>query len=323
MRTSESYTDVAADFGDGQAEYAALVGGCALVDRASGVVSIVGPDAASFLQGQVAADATGLAPGGGAESLLLTPQGKPISCGYLLRLAADAFYFVVDRPTIAPTVEALRRFMIRVDVEVTSLEDSAVFSLCGPDAIDVAESAFGPVPEVPLAHRGSEWADRVVRARAGGLGGVHVIVTGDDLAVDGATPVGRHAVDARRIELTLPQFGVDWDQGTIPHEAGVVPRAVSLDKGCYVGQELIERIHSRGHANRVPRSLRLTNPGVPSPGASVVATTGDAAGREVGTVTTTAWCPQWQAAGGLGLLRRELAVGDTVEVDGAPAVVEG
>lgn len=323
MRTADSYLDVAEDFGDRDAEYAALVGGCGLVDRASAVVSVVGADAATFLQGQVAADAVGLAPGDGVESLLLTPQGKPVACGYLLRLADDAFFFVVDRPTVDETVAALRRFLLRVDVEVTHREDSAVFSLCGPDAIDVATAAFGPVPEAPLSHRGSEWADRVVRARDGGLGGVHVLVTGDDLAVDGAVPVGRAALDARRVELVLPQFGVDWDTSTIPHDAGVVPRAVSLDKGCYVGQELIERIHSRGRAVRTPRSVRLTDPAaaVPAPGSVVVGVGDDGADREVGVLTTTARCPQWDAVGGLGLLRSELSPGDEVRVGDAPGVV--
>jgi folate-binding protein YgfZ len=323
VRTADSYLDVAADFGDVDAEYTALVDACALVDRAAAVVSIVGADAATFLQGQVAADAAGLAPGDGAESLLLTPQGKPVSCGYLLRLADDAFFFVVDRPTVDETVAALRRFLLRVDVEVTHRPDSAVFSLCGPGALDVAGAAFGPVPDAPLSHRGSEWADRVVRARDGGLGGVHVLVTGDDFTVEDAVAAGRTAVDARRVELVLPQFGVDWDTTTIPHDAGVVPRAVSLDKGCYVGQELIERIHSRGRAVRTPRSVRLTDPTapIPAPGSVVVADGDDGAVREVGVLTTTARCPQWDASGGLGLLRSELSPGDAVRVGDAAAVV--
>lgn len=303
--------------------YAALVGGAGLVDRHGAVLEVTGADAAAFLHGQLTADAEGLAVGAGAEALLLSPKGRLVGVGYLLRPQPQRFLYLIDARVWDAVVERLVRFHLRVDCDISGDDDLAVWSLIGPSSDDVVAAALGPdavppsdalsVVEVPAL--GDDAV--AVRAREGALGGIHLAGVVGRPELPGAVEAADAAVDARRVELCLPRFGVDYDEATIPHDANLVPRAVDLDKGCYVGQELVERIWSRGHANWAPRSVRFaSDAAVPASGASVAA--GD---KEVGHLTTTAWCPAWGAPGGLGLLRAEIELGAVVSVDGVPAAV--
>jgi folate-binding protein YgfZ len=117
-----------------------------------------------------------------------------------------------------------------------------------------------------------------------------------------------------RIEAGMARFGSEFTTDSMPAEAGLEDRAVSFTKGCYPGQEPVARLHYRGHANRGVRGLQLAD-GLPELGAPVVA--GD---REVGRVTSVARSPRFGAIG-LGVLRREVADGDRVDVGGAVATV--
>lgn len=296
--------------------------GAGLVDRDGAVLEITGPDAASFLHGQLSADVEGLAVGAGAESLLLSPKGRLVAVGYLVRPDETRFLYVVDASVWDAAVERLVRFHLRVDCDIAGDDELGVWSVVGPEADAAVAAALGagavPPPEplsvVTVPALGEDAV--AVRTGAEAAGGVDLVGVPGAPGIPGAAAVSREAVDARRVEVCVPRFGVDYDEGTVPHDAGLVPRAVGLDKGCYVGQELVERIWSRGHANRAPRSVRLDGGDVPAPGAVVVA--GD---REVGSLTTTAWCPAWDAPGGVGLLRVEVEEGAQVSVEGAAAIV--
>lgn len=302
--------------------YAALVGGAGVFDMHGAVLEVVGPDAATFLHGQLSADVEGLGVGEGVEALLLGPKGRLVAVGYLLRPETARFLYVVDAGVWDAAAERLVRFHLNVDCDITGDDELGVWSVAGPAADSAVAGAFGaaavpprsPLAVVPVPSLGDDAF--AVRAPAEGLGGIHLVGLAAAPAVADAVAVPSAALDARRVETCVPLFGVDYDESTLPHDAGLVPRAVSLDKGCYVGQELIERIWSRGHANRVPRSVRIDGGPVPPPGAVV-----RAGGRELGHLTTTAWCPRWNAPGGLGLLRVEAEAGTEVDVGGVAAEV--
>ena len=117
-----------------------------------------------------------------------------------------------------------------------------------------------------------------------------------------------------RIEAGMARFGLEFGTDSMPAEAGLEDRAVSFTKGCYPGQEPVARLHYRGHANRGVRGLELLQ-SLPELGAVVVDD-----GREVGRVTSAVTSPRFGAIG-LGVLRREVADGATVEVGGAEAIV--
>jgi tRNA-modifying protein YgfZ len=158
----------------------------------------------------------------------------------------------------------------------------------------------------------------------------HAVVWGDaaEALATLDTPAGPHrllaalpgsadpsdAWELARIEAGLPAFGHEFTEDSMPAEAGLVPLAVSFTKGCYPGQEPVARLQYRGHANRGLRGLALSGP-LPEPGASVLA--GE---REIGHVGSAVVSPRFGPIS-LAVLRREVADGDEVTVDGCSAQV--
>jgi tRNA-modifying protein YgfZ len=122
----------------------------------------------------------------------------------------------------------------------------------------------------------------------------------------GAQSIGDDAAEVLRVELGIPRHGVDMGSENLPGEAGIVERAVSFTKGCYVGQEPVARMYHRGRPNRRLRGLRMS--AAVSPGESVMA-----ADRQVGRLTTSVTSPRLGPIG-LAILRREVDEGDQLVV---------
>ena len=118
----------------------------------------------------------------------------------------------------------------------------------------------------------------------------------------GGRAVGWQASEVARIEAGIPRFGADMDGTNLPLECGIESRAVTYNKGCYIGQEVINRIHSVGHVNRELRGLRLTAElqSLPARGDKLFH-----AGKEVGYVTSAVKSPSLDANIALGYIRRE------------------
>jgi folate-binding protein YgfZ len=251
-----------------------------------------GPDAEPYLQSQVSQDLTGLEPGGSRWALLLTPDGKVDLLVRVLRTDEEAFMLDVDAGCADALAARLRRFLIRTKAEVSATPWACV-AVRGPDA-SAAEAGAG---SWKLA---SWWGS----ADAVDLLGAELAPPPD------AREVGAADLEAARVAAGWPAMGREIRPGeTIPAETGVIGVAVSFTKGCYPGQELVERMHARGA--QPPRSLRRLHARTPlRDGADVLH-----AGRAVGTVTS--------AAGPLGLapLARAVQPGDEVEVDGQPALI--
>jgi folate-binding protein YgfZ len=119
----------------------------------------------------------------------------------------------------------------------------------------------------------------------------------------GGRACGWTAFEIARIEAGVPRFGADMDETNIPLECGIEARAVSYNKGCYIGQEVINRIHSIGHVNRELRSLRLADEAKPLParGDKLVHD-----GKEVGYITSAIYSPALKTNIALGYVRREV-----------------
>jgi len=118
----------------------------------------------------------------------------------------------------------------------------------------------------------------------------------------GGRACGWTAFETARIEAGIPRFGVDMDETNIPLECGIEARAVSYTKGCYIGQEVINRIHSIGHVNRELRGLRLADDlkTLPARGDKLIKD-----GKEVGYITSAVASPAFKANIALGYVRRE------------------
>ena len=276
----------------------------AVVDRPDrGAVLVAGPDALSFLQALVSADLDPLADGDGTHSLLLTPQGKLDVDFRLLRVGDDAW--LDADPGYGPRLAAsLNRFRIRVKADVTDRSDEwHTISLIGPQVFD----RFTAVPVPAALHAHAAWGDvRTVRTERGlDVIGPRAAVGAarDQLVIEGWQLVGPVAFAAFRIETGLPGQPDELDDATIPQEAFLERDAVSFTKGCFLGQELVCRIDSRGHVNRFLRKLvPVDGPrsgAGPGPGAEIVVD-----GKVVGTVTSVA--PPELPVGALGYVRREV-----------------
>lgn len=276
-------------------------GGVVAYLAARDFVSVRGPDARSWLQGQLSQDVLALGLGGSADSLLLTPQGKVVALVRVTRTAEDELVLDADGGSGEAIVERLMRFRLRVKADVTRLEWHCV-ALRGPRSADVAASldagppAGGTVGDgwiaVPWSWPGDDGVD-LLGARA--------------TIPPGVPEADGEAVEAARISAGVPRMGSELTERTIPHEAGIVKRTVNFEKGCYTGQELVARIDARG--SRVPRVLRGVvfepagpdGPLLPDVGTELVV--GD---RAVGALTSVALSPATGAAVGLAYVRREI-----------------
>lgn len=311
-----------ATYGDPTAEERALEQSVALAVRTTrDVISVEGPDTWSFLQSVLSADLDPLTNGEGVPSLLLTPQGKLSAHFLVLRISATDAWLVVETGRGAELLAALDRFRIRVAVDLVDRSDTlAVISVMGPSARrTVAQWAAAEVPKEP----GSSVAVgrvRFVSAPWPGMDAIDCIGRPEvldgvwrALRAHGAVPVGHEVVEAARIRAGVPRLGVDVGDKTIPQEAFLDREAVSFTKGCFIGQELVCRIDTRGHVNKYLRVIDATSPLT----SGTTVTFGDG---EVGTVTSTAVSPGVGPVG-LATIRREVEPGSTVAVDGVLAHV--
>ena len=259
--------------------------GVGAVELERDAVSVAGPDAVTYLQGQLSQDVAALGVGDSAFSLLLQPQGKVEVFLRLTRTSEEEVVLDTDAGWGAAMVERLDRFKLRVRCDFEPL-DWRFVAVRGPGSADLATE---PLPA-------GLW--RVV-AETPGSPGFDLIGPGAEVP-PGATRVSAAAYEAFRIEAGVPRMGAELDATTIPAATGVVERSVSFTKGCYTGQELVARVDSRG--GNVPRRLLGVVTGaaaVPPPGASVTVD-----GRDVGRLTSVAESARRTVA--LAYVRREV-----------------
>ena len=250
------------------------------------LVSVTGPDAATYLQGQLSQDVAGLAVGDTAWTFVLAPQGKVEGWGRITRTADDGFEVLVD-PGAGPAWEArLRRFLLRTKAEISVTEGVAAVALRGDGATAVL-TRLAANTDVPDGWRPAGWPtvdgfDLVV-SRHGAEGGQLPGVLAR-LVAAGAVEADESALEALRIRAGVPVWGSELDVDTIPASVGqwVIDASVSFTKGCYTGQELVARIDSRG--GHVPRLLHRAEVQGPPPAPGSPVRVGDV---ETGPVTSS------------------------------------
>jgi folate-binding protein YgfZ len=292
-------------------DYLTITGACGLLDRSErGKLALSGPEARSFLQGQVTNDVESLRPGHGCYAAFLTPKGKMLGDLRILDTAAELL-LDTERVALQELFNMIRRFSIGYDVELSKRTlESGLLSLIGPAAL----SAVGPVdlPEVEHANAPVSVAGidaRVIRTDIGvdllcDSGDTEALVAA--LRSAGAVPVAESAAEVLRVESGRPRYGIDLDDTVIPQEAGLNDRAVSFTKGCYVGQETVARLYYRGKPNRSLRGLLLS--GLCETGEEI--SSGE---RTVGRVGSVADSPDLGPIA-LALVRREAPPGSAVSV---------
>jgi folate-binding protein YgfZ len=284
-------------------DLAALREGRAWVDRTDrGFVSIAGPDTFSFLQALVSADLDPLADGDAVHSLLLAPQGKLDVDFRLLRVNAEEAWLDCAPGFAAQLAASLTRFRIRVKAEIVDRSgELAMVSHIGAndDGTDLVDGVPDSMHRIDTA-----WGFDLLGPR-----------DRIEAALSTVTPVvAPVAFEAWRIEQAIPVQPADIDDTTIPQEAFLEQDAVSFTKGCFIGQELVCRIDSRGHVNRFLRLVADIEGDWPPVGAEIVVD-----GKVVGALTSVA--PAELPTGALGYVRREVEPPSAVELrwDGGTA----
>jgi folate-binding protein YgfZ len=281
-------------------------------------LAVVGADAAEYLQGQLTNDIEALGDGEGCYAALLDRKGHMQSDMRVLRLGEGEILIETEAATAAAVRSHLDTYRIGRAVELEDRNGSlATVSAIGPATARVL--AADP-PPAEHCHRPASVGGVPCRL-IGTADGVDVLIDPDAavalstaLEAGGATRVTPAAAEIVRVESGEPRFGAEMGPQTIPAEAGIVERAVSFSKGCYIGQETVARLHYKGRPNRHLRGLRLS--AATEPGATL--TLGD---REVGVVGTACLSPAFGPIA-LAIVRREAEPGAVVAVGDAGVTAE-
>lgn len=278
-------------YGDPADESRAMVSGCAVVDRSwVRAVAVTGEDRARFLHGQVTGEVKDVEPGQGSYGFVCQVKGR-ILTDYALSVQDDRLWMEMPASRAEAIVTHLERYAI-LDQVVFAPVAAAHLTLVGPRAGAVLGDTL---PESPWHHRSLAVAGTevvVMRDPRFGEQAVTLQVPSDRaadvleaLVSAGATPAGVIALETARVAGGRARYGIDFDDGNFPKETGLDDEAVSYTKGCYLGQEVIARIHYRGGVNRGVCRLHLSDdvaigvPGAEAPGLSVD-------GRDVGRLTS-------------------------------------
>lgn len=286
---------------------------------ARGQVAVAGPERAAFLQGLLTNDTASLIPGRGCYAAWLTPQGRML-CDLHVLESGDMMLLDVPAADVTRIADRLEQFHFSEDVQIAALDTLRSVWVHGPEAARLLGheeyDGWMQYENARIAFAGAS----VVVARVDQLGVPGFVIFTDAQQQDevtraivagGALPAIPSTLEAARIEARYPVFGIDMTSDTLPLEAGIEDRAISLTKGCYVGQEIIIRVLHRGHGRVARKLVQLHVEGEP-PLSNAKVFVGE---REIGFITSAAKSPRFGPIA-LGYLHRDfLTPGTAVEVE--------
>jgi tRNA-modifying protein YgfZ len=321
-------------------QYRALREGAGVLERSDrGRLVLTGQDRRAYLQGILTNDIEALTSGAGCYAAYLTPQGRMIADLRVFE-RGDSILADLEIGLVPAVADRWSMFIFAEDVEVTdATAATSQVGVYGPDsarvlaqAIEATGSQNEPRPPVEMLEAMPLYANgrwdiagspaTLVRSDDIGVRGFDVILPAVDsdaliaqLQAQGAVKVSADVADLTRIEGGRPKFGVDMTEETIPLEAGIEDRAISLTKGCYVGQEIIIRVLHRGGGRVAKRLVGLALPQdapVPSAGDPI-----RAGGRDIGVITSATHSPVLGHPVALGYVHRDfIEPGTAVQIDG-------
>lgn len=320
-------------------QWAALTRGVGLYqDGLRSVWSIEGAKAVDALHGLLTNDLRSVDQGQVVPCLALTPKGRPIADLRVWKLATGEGSVILDlcaegEPEL---LTHFRRYLPPRFATTVPMPEAKVFRLRGPLAAGSLHALFGAGLVLPAG-------DRFVRVelRAGSDanlegcsvdafllgriesegGGWDILLTAEDPELEGAllhavesaggSPVGREAWDIWRVERGIPEYGSDFGLENLPQETGLTERTVSFDKGCYTGQEVVARIHYRGHVNQRLMGLQAGGDEPLAPDAELFREA-----RASGRITSPVQSPRFGSIA-LGMIRREVDPGTLLSLSPA------
>jgi len=318
-----------AHFGKVTDEFAALRSTCGVYELPQRVkIRLTGSDRVRWLNGMVTNNIKDLPQNRGVYAFLLNPQGHIL--GDLLAFhRGESLLVESDQRQLAKILATFDHYIIMDDVEVTDVTDSlAIIGVTGPKSVAVLAAAGIQVSTMkPLEVSDLTWQDAPISVVRGGddvfpsfevwIAPQQVGYSRDALKNAGATLVGQDALELYRIALGIPLYGKDIRERDLPQETEQ-QHALNFSKGCYVGQEIVERIRSRGNVHRKFTGFKIEG------AAPAVGTKIQWQGKEVGEITSSALIPgpTGDQSVALGYLRRELAgPGKDLDIAGSRVTV--
>jgi len=317
--------ETVAAYGDPRTEFAEMVSGCAIYDLGWRTkIELTGKDRVRWLNGMVTNNIRDLAAGRGVYAFVLTPQGRILGDLYAYN-RGESLLVDTDQSQAPKLLEIFRRYIIMDKVELNNLSDKlTAIGITGPKSREVLRRVGFDAPQLGALQLTELVAERGL---APSLQGVNLtLVRGENeqresyeiwLAPENidqlwaalikayATPVGSEVLELYRIAAGIPCYGQDVRERDLPQETEQI-RALSFTKGCYIGQEIVERIRSRGSVHRQFTGFEIDGP-LPEPGTKV-----QAGGKDAGEITSTAYlaAQNGDRAVALGYIRREFAAPD-------------
>ena len=314
-------------FGDPAAEYHAVRSAVGLIDLPHrGLLQFTGPDRLPFLQGMLSNDLRALAPFDGQYAAILTQQGKVIADVRVL-CAMNSFYLDFWENLKDKILAHLNRYLIADEVEIADRSrEYVILSLQGPKAMELLLKVAGGEAELPArskqhaminvegaavcvvceSHTGEAGYDLIApRASAPAI----AALLADVGKPFGAAWVGEAAEKILRVEAGIPRYGVDFSEDNLLLEVGI-DHAFSFTKGCYLGQEVVERIRSRGHINKKLCGFLIDGDQAASRGDVI-----EAESKNAGRITSSVVSPRLQRPIAMGYVHRDFwAPGTTVTI---------
>lgn len=290
-------------------ELTALVSGCGIYRVDSALFSITGRDRVRWLNGMLTNNVRDLAPGKGVYAFVLNAQGHILGDLYVFN-RGENLVAEIERKQTDSLLQILRRYIIMDQVAIGDLANKALIAITGPEATRILASVGLTTDLEPLQFSDVNWNGVEVTAVRGDnpvFPAYELWIASDQedimwnaLQNAGALPVAADTLETFRILCGIPKIGQDIRERTLPQETGQ-ERALNFNKGCYIGQEIVERIRARGNVHRALFGFEIDGP-APAPGTKI-----QSGGKDVGEVTSISVAPLKQKRLALGFLRKEAA----------------
>jgi folate-binding protein YgfZ len=322
MQAATQEEQNASGFDSSRRELRALEAGCGIYWPELALISLTGRDRVRWLNGMISNNVRDLPPGHGVYAFVLNAQGHILGDLYVFN-RGESLVVELERAQLETVTQIFRRYIIMDKVELKDLsEEIVVIGMAGPSSIEtlggigLAAASLEPLDILEADSTGT--AITLVRGDNSCVPNYELWVPkptansfGERLREAGAVEVRAETLETFRIVCGIPKFGQEIRERILPQETGQ-QRALSFTKGCYIGQEIVERIRSRGAVHRALTGFEVEG-SLPTPGTKI-----QSDGKDIGEITSVARLPVENGcrAVGLGYMRKEFISADKEFVAG-------
>lgn len=293
-----------------------------------GKIEVTGADRVTFFHSMISNDVVELPEWAGRYGTFLTATGKIVSDFFYYKFP-DTIVIDVASRLLTKTLETLEKYIVMDEVYLKDISsESAHFSVQGPEALDLVEELFERAPSQQYAVQEATWQKAIlwlIRKEELANSGFEMILPREiasslkSAILEKGRPLGlleisQEAHNILRMEAGIPWYGVDMDEKRYPMEARL-ERAISLTKGCYIGQEVVSKATHIGGVNNLLMGLKMKGDCLPDKDAKVM----NEEGKQIGSVTSAVFSPRSECSIAFAYLKRAFArPGEIYQVEAGP-----